>query len=695
MAQIFPTIENINRLKVKPTEGEWFLIKDLIQNLPEEVEIYFQPFLNGDMPDIILMQKDVGVTIIEVKDWNLNLYKINPNNEWHLKSNSQLLRSPFKQVFTYKNNMFNLHIDGLLKEKLNNKNFYERIKTYVYFHTATRVEINNFFNQTLNQYNTLLNDCNSNYKSFSSHQEYEKKCEYLKQKKSKIERDLRLAVGNDNLNKIALPQGHVLFTEKIYKEFHRYLQPPYHTLNQGKDIKYSKNQEKFIVSQNKHEKILGVAGSGKTTVLAKRAVNAHKRHEGKVLILTYNITLKSYIHDRISDVRDDFSWSEFYVVNYHQFITQELNNLNIESDIDTFSNIKLFENNKHKIKQKYKTILIDEIQDYEPNWIKILRAYFLENDSEMVLFGDEKQNIYNNELDDQKRPVRVNGFGSWRKLTKSIRHQGIGGRILELAQQFQKEFFINKYEVDDLINITPSLSLDLFKLKKYDKNKINNMVENILLEMRTNNIHNDDVVILGSKIDFLKEVDFMFRTNFNIKTITSFETKEMGEKLKNENEIRNIRKNKKISFNHHSGKLKISTIHSFKGYEAETVFLIIDENNKQEVLDDNLEMIYTGITRSRFNIVVFALEDSQYSSFFKKYLEVDYEESVQKLNQKKSIGLLTKKRLTNKELRNELTLNELKTLKTNRKAIDEDEVSETITKGLVLGGLGLLFGLPF
>lgn len=118
MAKIYPTLENIERLKINPTKGELFLIKYLMQHLPDDIEIYFQPFLNGDMPDIILMQKDVGVTIIEVKDWNLDLYKIDENNKWYLKQNNALLKSPFKQVFSYKHNMFNLHIDGLLEKKI-------------------------------------------------------------------------------------------------------------------------------------------------------------------------------------------------------------------------------------------------------------------------------------------------------------------------------------------------------------------------------------------------------------------------------------------------------------------------------------------------------------------------------------------------------------------------------------------------
>ena len=42
MAQLFPTIENIERLKEKPTEGESFLLNYLADNFDEEFEVYFQ-----------------------------------------------------------------------------------------------------------------------------------------------------------------------------------------------------------------------------------------------------------------------------------------------------------------------------------------------------------------------------------------------------------------------------------------------------------------------------------------------------------------------------------------------------------------------------------------------------------------------------------------------------------------------------
>ena len=66
MAKVFPTYEIIKTLKVPPTTGELKLIDFLIENLNDEYEIYFQPFLNGDCPDIVLMRKCGGLLIIEV-----------------------------------------------------------------------------------------------------------------------------------------------------------------------------------------------------------------------------------------------------------------------------------------------------------------------------------------------------------------------------------------------------------------------------------------------------------------------------------------------------------------------------------------------------------------------------------------------------------------------------------------------------
>lgn len=81
MAVLIPNLEAAKAAKQKPTAGEIFLLEYLETHFDDQVEVYFQPCFNGDRPDIVLMSPTMGVVIIEVKDWNLDLYSIDQNNK--------------------------------------------------------------------------------------------------------------------------------------------------------------------------------------------------------------------------------------------------------------------------------------------------------------------------------------------------------------------------------------------------------------------------------------------------------------------------------------------------------------------------------------------------------------------------------------------------------------------------------------
>ena len=76
-------------------------------------------------------------------------------------------------------------------------------------------------------------------------------------------------------------------------------------------------------------------------------------------------------------------------------------------------------------------------------------------------------------------------------------------------------------------------------------------------------------------------------------------------------EYKIIRDNKKLHFWMNSGTIKISTIHSFKGWESEVVFLIIEPNYKEQSFD---ELLYTGITRSRRNLIIINFGNEEYDN---------------------------------------------------------------------------------
>ena len=78
----------------------------------------------------------------------------------------------------------------------------------------------------------------------------------------------------------------------------------------------------------------------------------------------------------------------------------------------------------------------------------------------------------------------------------------------------------------------------------------------------------------------------------------------------------------KMNFWMNSGTIKVSTINSFKGWESELVFLIIEPKYDKDTYFNTAfdELLYTGITRSRNNLVVINFGNYQYDSYMKEII---------------------------------------------------------------------------
>jgi hypothetical protein len=712
MAKLFPSLEDISNLRQKPTVGELHLLNFLNNALDDCYEVYFQPFINGDRPDIILVRPDAGVMIIEVKDWNLKHYKLDQRKNWLVTQNEHnwsKIKSPLSQVMTYKENLYNLHIEHLLEKKINNPKMFAVVTCAIYFHNETKDNLYKFL--------TTGFEADQKYLKFLNYQEI---------------------LGYDSLTKLNfmqilrkryLHQASNLFDENLYRSFKRYLQPPLHTKEEGKSLTYTKKQEELSQSKVGSQKIRGVAGSGKTYVLAKRAVNALKRiqssqgaQQPSILILTYNITLKNYIHDRISEVKEEFGWKNFYITNYHDFITAELNNLGIVLEIpddfdewdsekrskyfedNWYSNLSLFKNSKDHI-QRFSVILIDEIQDYLENWVKILRECFLLPHGEYVVFGDEKQNLYNRTMDLDKKPY-TGISGNWNLLKESFR---LSTEIAELATKFQAFVFQDKYELDTIQVVKQHNLFNSQERIEYipvDDTSSESIWHLIDEKAKNYQIHPNDISIQSRKIEILRGIDLCARLTGNLKTNTMFESQEiylkvlmqlnqdnkqlkeklslfrsssiekqidlaiqaicfgsisrnvvavqkLKQQLENQNvdfqkyrlwyqdihyifkdlmldnkkknrffnELEKIRKHYKNHFWMNRGTIKLSTIHSFKGWEIDTLFLIVEKGNESEVSGTD-ELIYTALTRCRHNLFILDCDQSRYAHFFQSVLGI-------------------------------------------------------------------------
>lgn len=599
MAKIYPSLEEITQLNQGATEGELHLTKRLSEILDDTFEIYFQPFLNGDKPDIIVMRKNGGILVIEVKDWNLDSYFINDNNIY-LKHNNALIKSPISQVCKYRNNIIDLHMRSFNDIKVFKPNCIKSVVTAVYFHNETEKRANDFFKDIANKFTAIL--------GFDS---------------------LENNTVNNFVSINRLNGNSIYFNDEFYNEANRLFKPSYQNITDKEKITFTSEQKQLLNNSKKRIKVKGIAGSGKTLILAERAVDAYIRtgQTGKILIITYNITLKNYILEKLN--RALFfrnikipAQKIFTVINYHLFMCQETNNLAVKlsGSFDDVINLNLSED------KKYDAILIDELQDFKVQWMKNLESNFLKKDTgELFILADEKQNIYSREMPDNKLPY-TGIKGSWNILNKSMR---LEGNIAYLAKSYQKYFWKDNYDNFE-ISIQENMLAEPQNIKYlYVSNKdplfYNKVCNYVISFIQSHNVNNNDVAIISNQIETVRELEYIFRKNNGLNVDKIFESKEEFEQLKKayfyskdalNEELYNIRRNKKYNFYMNSGKMKLSTVHSFKGWEIHTLFMIIDdcENAINEV-------VYASLTRAIKNLVIINIGNSEQHEFFKNPID--------------------------------------------------------------------------
>ena len=115
--------------------------------------------------------------------------------------------------------------------------------------------------------------------------------------------------------------------------------------------------------------------------------------------------------------------------------------------------------------------------------------------------------------------------------------------------------------------------------------------------------------------------------------MTNFETADEYEELKRkqtspslfQKDLKEIRRAAKTHFTTDTDDMKLSTIHSFKGWESESVILILQpEMSINDRYDgyyiqerENIPaLIYTALTRAKCNLFILNVGNTKYHSFF-------------------------------------------------------------------------------
>ena len=568
-------------------------------------DVYFRPKINCDVVDFVLISKSKGILLINVCN------------------DISLFEDEYKRIETIKEYLFGVHLKRIKIDTITVPRTFNCIKTALYFPYNTAQEVEEKINELNIKKNAELRE--------KAKSEYKDKDYYAYLYRFTNESKL----GNE-LNRINSAE----FRYSYYEEFVNLISARWHSYRDG-DLNFhlSKEQKSIVRDNNTRLRVKGVAGSGKTQVVANRAVEQHIRTGECVLIITFNISLVQYVRMRINQVPADFAPNMFEIVNYHQFFKSKANQYACEkvNSLADFDNPEYFYPYRESIK-KYKSIIIDEVQDFKEQWLQLIINSFLAEDGSVSLFGDGEQNIYERALEKETRmpSIRKCGFeGPWKKMNEHISMRIINPQIAFLSSSFARTFISKESAV---ISVQGNIAFNEYYIKYFHESSeataecVASRIKHILQEYY---IAARDVAVLGETIMLLRGVEAAYSSAVNTESMINFETLSqykaimnghMPQGIKKKN-IDDIRRAAKTHFTTDCDQIKMSTIHSFKGWESKTVVLILQSEshdiaeNEEPQVANKAALVYTALTRARCNLFIINVGNMVYHEFFRESIK--------------------------------------------------------------------------
>jgi hypothetical protein len=206
-----------------------------------------------------------------------------------------------------------------------------------------------------------------------------------------------------------------------------------------------------------HRVIHGVAGSGKTLILAYRCQYLAQLPGKPILVLVYNKVLASWLNHHIKEkgisdrvtVRNFHAWCHDQLKLYHIPVPPD--------GPDFFGRmvevlIKAVDRGQIP-RAQYGALLIDEGHDFEAEWLKLVVQMLDPEVNSLLLLYDDAQSIYGQHRSStfSFRSVGISASGRTKILKRNYRNTD---EILECAREFAKDILESKDADDDNV---PSL----------------------------------------------------------------------------------------------------------------------------------------------------------------------------------------------------------------------------------------------
>ena len=596
---IDPPRQQHDKLLTPLTDGERQVIDLFDANLQPEWKIYVQPHLNGLRPDIVLLHPGVGIAVFEVKDWDLGAMqyyaesvgsgrRVLMTRDGNGKTFSREAENPINKILLYKEELFDLYCP-----RLDNRAGFAVITAGLIFPCSRRSEIERVFGP--------FRDTHEGMRGFPQYYPI-----------SGIE-----DVTTGDLHAIfpeSKRQSSQVMSSAIADDLRGWLKEPFFSQEQRTPLELDARQRELATTRTDtgYRRIKGPAGSGKSVVLAARASTLAA--EGKhTLVVSFNITLLNYLRDLA--VRHDASRSvirrQIDFLNFHYWCKrvcldtghgEEYKSLwaslsdgddlqpgpVLSEGLPSLMQRLYGEDAGHGAMPRYDAILVDEGQDFRPSWWQTLRLA-LKAGGEMVLVADKTQNIYATAAAWTEDTMANAGFrGAWAELKTSYR---LPPAVVPLLSRFAEEFL-----TDEEIDI-PQVE------QRQNQMEFPNLFP---VDLRWVHVREHSTG-LDACVSAVHEMMQRLFTDTAVPDITVLAGKELGRSLTGllategvrvlhtfDKDKQNSRRQKRAFFQG-AARIKATTLHSFKGWEARHLVLFVETVERAE----DRALIYTALTRLR------------------------------------------------------------------------------------------------
>ena len=568
-----PRREDLATLIPSLTEGEALVVDFFDELLPASWEIYTQPFMNSVRPDLVVLNERVGIGVFEVKDWAVGTlaYQARHGRDDPLlheqgpgggKSNK---RSPLAQVRQYRDEIAELYCPAL-----SGPSGIAAVTGGVIFTKMTTDEAHSLLDSEL----ARVGPNQRPYLPISGRDLLEA-------------RDLSRLFPTTNWSKSQL------MTPEIAVDLRRWLVEPEHARAQRSPLPLDAHQRELATTRTAsgYRRIRGPAGSGKSLVLAQRAAEL-VREGSNVLIVSFNHTLRNYLGDlvvRAGAKRTSITW-----LGFHEWCKRTMRQAGRESEYEDLAARLAAGHDTARILEtemaertlealntgafaadvpRYDVILVDEGQDFRLEWWSALRAV-VRDGGEMLLVADRAQDIYERSEAWTENAMIGAGFpgGRWGELDLSYR---LPVELVRLLHRFHHEFLPESDEGPPKAAVQDELPLLRLRWRQVAPDAIATGLVEELVEVVAHGSFSDVCVIVDTKAAALAAIDELQRRN-----ITCLHT--IADDSRAERRL-------KHAFFRGDARVKVTTIHSFKGWESSRLLIAITEDSPQ--------LAYTALTR--------------------------------------------------------------------------------------------------